>query len=87
MNTITFNTTVQNGVIRIPKRLMKKEGNYPATVQIAYTVSDANDVEDNTLMSKEVFFAKINEALEHAKRGEVTRVESSQELLAHLNSL
>lgn len=43
--------------------------------------------EDDTLMSKEEFFAKIDRALEEAKRGEGTTVRSKKELLDYLDSL
>ena len=36
--------------------------------------------EDDTLMSKEAFFAKIDEALEQAKRGEVYRMQDDESL-------
>lgn len=43
--------------------------------------------EDDTLMSKEEFFAKISKALNEAKQGKVTRVNNKKELDAFLDSL
>jgi len=43
--------------------------------------------EDDTLMSKEEFFAKIDRARKEIKEGKGTTVHSKEELLAHLDSL
>jgi len=43
--------------------------------------------EDDTLMSKEEFFAKIDKALEEAEQGKVTRITSKEELSAFFDSL
>lgn len=43
--------------------------------------------EDDTLMSKEEFFAKIDKALEEAEQGKVTRIRSEEELSAFFDSL
>lgn len=43
--------------------------------------------EDDTLMSKEEFFARIDRALEEAERGEVIKTRSKEELTAFLDSL
>lgn len=43
--------------------------------------------EDDTLMSKEEFFAKIERALEEAEQGKVTRITSKEELSAFFDSL
>jgi antitoxin YefM len=43
--------------------------------------------EDDSLMSKEEFFAKIDRALEQYKRGEYTVVRSKDELKNFLDSL
>ncbi len=43
--------------------------------------------EDDTLMSKEEFFAKIDKALEEAEQGKVTRIRSKEELSAFFDSL
>ncbi len=43
--------------------------------------------EDDTLMSKEEFFAKIDRSLQQAKEGKVTTLNSREELLAYLDSL
>ena len=40
-----------------------------------------------TLMTKEEFFAKIDESLEQARQGRVHRIESKAELNQFLNSL
>ena len=42
---------------------------------------------DPTLMTKEEFFAKIDESLEQARQGRVHRIESKAELNQFLNSL
>lgn len=44
-------------------------------------------VADDTLMSKEEFFAKVDRALEEAREGKVTRVRTKEELTAFLDSL
>lgn len=43
--------------------------------------------EDDTLMSKEEFFAKIDRALEEVEQGKVTRIQSNEELSAFFDSL
>ena len=43
--------------------------------------------EDDTLMSKEKFFAKIDRALEEAKEGKGTVLHSKDELMAYFDSL
>lgn len=43
--------------------------------------------DDDTLMSKEEFFAKIQRSLQQAKEGEVKIVSSKQELYGYLDSL
>ena len=43
--------------------------------------------EDDALMSKEAFFAKIDHALQQVKEGKVTKVRSMEELTAFLDSL
>jgi len=43
--------------------------------------------DDPTLMTKEQFFAQVDEALAQAKRGEGVRVHGKDELHAFLNSL
>lgn len=43
--------------------------------------------EDDTLMSEEEFFAKIDKALEEAAQGKVTRIRSEEELSAFFDSL
>lgn len=42
---------------------------------------------DDTLMSKEDFFAKIDKALEEAEQGNVTRINSKEELSTFFDSL
>ena len=42
---------------------------------------------DPTLMTKDEYFAKIDRALEQAKRGEVTTIKSKKELENYFNSL
>lgn len=42
---------------------------------------------DDTLMSKEEFFAKIDQALKEAEQGKVTRIRSKEELSAFFDSL
>lgn len=42
---------------------------------------------DDTLMSKEEFFAKIDKALEEAEQGNVTRINSKEELSTFFESL
>ncbi len=44
-------------------------------------------VDDDTLMSKQEFFAKIDRAKASIERGEGTRVRNTQELHSFLNSL
>ncbi|NLJ01276.1 MAG: prevent-host-death protein [Bacteroidales bacterium] len=44
-------------------------------------------VEDDTLMSKEEFFAKIDRALKEAEQGKVTRISSEEELASFFDSL
>jgi len=45
-------------------------------------------VSDNdTLLSKEAFFAKINNASEEIKQGKSTKIKTKEELTAFLNSL
>ena len=43
--------------------------------------------EDETLMTKDEFFARIDESLEQARRGEGKRFGSKEEMNAWLNSL
>ena len=43
--------------------------------------------EDETLMTKDEFFAKIDESLEQARRGEGRRFDNKEEMNAWLNSL
>lgn len=43
--------------------------------------------EDDTLMSKEDFFRKLDKSLQQAKDGKTTRVSSKEELKALLDSL
>ena len=43
--------------------------------------------DDDTLMSKEAFFAKIDRSIQQAKEGKVTTVRSIEELTAFLDSL
>ena len=43
--------------------------------------------EDDTLMTKDEFFARVDESLEQAKRGEGKRFGSKEEMNAWLNSL
>lgn len=43
--------------------------------------------EDETLMTKEEFFARIDDSLEQAKRGEGKRFSNKEEMNAWLNSL
>ena len=43
--------------------------------------------QDPTLMTKDEFFAKVDEALEQAKRGEVYRFESNEDMFNWLESL
>ena len=42
---------------------------------------------DPTLMTKEEFFARVDEALEQAREGRVHRIETKEELNQFLNSL
>jgi uncharacterized short protein YbdD (DUF466 family) len=42
---------------------------------------------DQTLMTKEEFFAKVDKSLEQARQGRVHRIESKEELGQFLNSL
>lgn len=42
---------------------------------------------DPTLMTKEEFFARVDEALEQARQGRVHRIETKGELSQFLNSL
>lgn len=42
---------------------------------------------DDTLMSKEDFFAMIDKALKEVDEGKVTRVKNKEEMIKHLNSL
>ena len=59
------------------------QGGYiPKTSKLNKRVSD-----DDTLMSKEAFFAKIDRSLQEAKEGKVTTVRNKEELHAFLNSL
>ena len=43
--------------------------------------------EDDTLMSKEEFFAKIDRAIERVRAGQYTEVSTKEELIAFLDSL
>ena len=43
--------------------------------------------EDDTLMSKEEFFAKIDRAIERVRAGQYTEVSTKEELTAFLDSL
>lgn len=42
---------------------------------------------DDTLVSKEEFFAKLDRAMEEAKQGKVTRVNTREELVSFFDSL
>lgn len=43
--------------------------------------------EDDTLMTKEEFFAKIDQAIERVRAGQYTEVSTKEELTAFLDSL
>ncbi|MDF9830871.1 type II toxin-antitoxin system Phd/YefM family antitoxin [Parabacteroides sp. PF5-6] len=43
--------------------------------------------DDDTLMSKEEFFARIDQALQEAREGKVIKTRSKEELTAFLDSL
>ena len=59
------------------------QGSYiPKTSKLNKRASD-----DDALMSKEAFFAKIDRSLQEAKEGKVTTVRNKEELHAFLNSL
>jgi len=44
-------------------------------------------VEDDTLMSEEEFFAKIDRGLQQAKEGKVIRIKSKEKLMSFLDSI
>jgi hypothetical protein len=63
MNTISFNTTMQNGVIHVPKRFMKKSG----AVRVTYTTPEENHYDAEERIPNETTLRAISEVRDMAK--------------------
>ncbi|MDR1161522.1 MAG: prevent-host-death protein [Tannerellaceae bacterium] len=65
--------------------LLEKNATFVVEMNKSYKIVPVS--EDNTLMSKEAFFAKIDRAAQSIKEGKGKTVHSKEELLAYLDSL
>lgn len=82
MTTLQLNAELYRamGEIADDETLMKKVLKYVKKLA-------ATKKADPTLMTKEEFFAHVDEALEQARQGRVNRIETKGELSQFLNSL
>lgn len=81
MTTMQLNAEIYRslGVIAEDESLMKRAARYLKKL--------AAQKEDDTLMTKEEFFAKIDLSLQQAREGKVTTFDNKEDMNAWLNSL
>jgi len=81
MTTMQISAQIQQGiaVLKDDESRMKRLAKYIKRL--------VKEKEDPTKMTKEEFFARVDEALAQAERGEGIRVHGKEELHAFLNSL
>lgn len=81
MTTMQLNAEIYRslGVIAEDESLMKRAARYLKKL--------ATQKEDDTLMTKEEFFAKIDLSLQQAREGKVTTFDNKENMNAWLNSL
>ncbi len=81
MNALQLNANIYESLSIISKDedLLKRAATYLHKL--------AEKKKDDTLMTKEEYFAKIDRALQQAERGEVTTVRNEKELVDYFNSL
>ncbi len=81
MNVLQLNADIYNSlsVISLDEGLLKRAATYLKKI--------AQKKKDETLMTKEEYFAKIDRAMKQAERGEGREFSSKEEMNAWLNSL
>ena len=81
MNALQLNADIYNSlsVISLDEGLLKRAATYLKKM--------AQKKKDETLMTKEEYFAKIDRAMQQAERGEGTIVKNEKELEEYFNSL
>ena len=81
MNALQLNADIYNSlsVISLDEGLLQRAATYLKKM--------AQKKKDETLMTKEEYFAKIDRALQQAERGEGREFSSKEEMNAWLNSL
>lgn len=81
MNALQLNADIYNSlsVISLDEGLLKRAATYLKKM--------AQKKKDETLMTKEEYFAKIDRAMQQAERGEGREFSSKEEMNAWLNSL
>ena len=81
MNALQLNANIYESLSIISKdeTLLKRAATYLHKL--------AEKKKDETLMTKEEYFAKIDRALQQAERGEGTTVRNENELVDYFNSL
>ncbi len=81
MNALQLNADIYNSlsVISLDEGLLKRAATYLKKI--------AQKKKDETLMTKEEYFAKIDCAMQQAERGEGREFSSKEEMNAWLNSL
>ncbi|MBQ3618481.1 MAG: prevent-host-death protein [Bacteroidales bacterium] len=81
MNALQLNADIYNSlsVISLDEGLLKRAATYLKKI--------AQKKKDETLMTKEEYFAKIDRAMQQAERGEGREFSSKEEMNAWLNSL
>ena len=81
MTTVQLNAQIWRdmGILADSEPMMKRVAKYLRKL--------VAEKEDLTLMTKEEFFARVDESLEQARQGRVHRIESKEDLHQFLNSL
>lgn len=81
MNALQLNADIYNSlsVISLDEGLLQRAATYLKKI--------AQKKKDETLMTKEEYFAKIDRAMQQAERGEGREFSSKEEMNAWLNSL
>lgn len=81
MNALQLNADIYNSlsVISLDEGLLQRAATYLKKI--------AQKKKDETLMTKEEYFAKIDRAMQQAERGEGTIVKNEKELEEYFNSL
>lgn len=81
MNALQLNADIYNSlsVISLDEGLLQRAATYLKKM--------AQKKKDETLMTKEEYFAKIDRAMQQAERGEGTIVKNEKELEEYFNSL